>query len=191
MQFHAAYVMRFENMQTPYFKILSIFCFVGILCHCKIFTSPVVNERYYVVQTIYGLSIEEFANNYNVYDYPLIIKLKIIQADTTYKGSVKLAKVGWLKIENYEKLHRKYYKIEPQKKKGTNELFFTKEQEKDKLKTLNSSLNMFKLYFSENCNEIFKNSKKLIKNVEKRKADKLRIKKQLIIQIFESELSYL
>ena len=93
-------------------------------------------------------------------------------------------------IENYEKLYRKYYKIEPQKKKGTNELFFTKEQEKEQLKILNSSLNMFKSYFFANCNDIFKNSKKMVKNVKTRK-EKLRIKKQLIIQIFESELSYL
>jgi hypothetical protein len=94
-------------------------------------------------------------------------------------------------IENYEKLYQEYYKIKPKKKKGTDELYFTKEQEKEQHKILNSSLNKFKLYFSENCNGIFKNITKLVKNVQKQKSEKLRIKKQLIIQIFESELSYL
>ena len=93
--------------------------------------------------------------------------------------------------KKYNEYYTSYYNIKPEKKKDTGELYFTKEQEKEQLKILNTSLNVFKKYFIKNCKSIVKEITKQVKTLEKPDREKSRIKKQLFIQVFESELSYL
>ena len=92
-------------------------------------------------------------------------------------------------VRHYTKSHKEYYDIKPIKK--GNELVYTKEQEKLQLKIIKTSLKLFKDYFVENCKHIVKNIKTQVKQFKENENEKLRIKKQLFIQIFESELSYL
>ena len=94
-------------------------------------------------------------------------------------------------ILSYNKSYEAYYDIKPEKKKDTAELYFTKEQIKDQLKIITSSLKTFKGYFIKNCNTIVKSIHKQVNKLTESDGSKLRIKKQLLIQIFESELSYL
>jgi hypothetical protein len=90
-------------MRTHFSKILLMLFFASCIWCCKNSISPVDDERLYVIETIQGLTVEEFTNRYNVHEWPLAFKIKIIPADTTYHGSANLAKLGWLQIKNWEK----------------------------------------------------------------------------------------
>jgi len=86
-------------MRYQLFLLISILFLDGFLWGCKESTSPTNAEIEYLVQKIDGLSVEEFTKRIGDYDWPLIIKLKKSQLAPPFKGSVKLANLGWQKID--------------------------------------------------------------------------------------------
>jgi len=69
-----------------------------LVCN-KNLTESTDSERTYIVQTIQGISVKEFADNSPTYDWPLVIKLESCKSNGNYIGIVKLAKLDWQKID--------------------------------------------------------------------------------------------
>ena len=88
----------YYKLELPCFLILLGVLFAG----CKDPQSPELTEKIYIVQTIQGLSVAEFAQNINEYSYPEIIKFTKNLRDYNFEGEVRIANIGWSKIENYE-----------------------------------------------------------------------------------------
>ena len=87
-------------MNSKIFLIVAI-CLLSLpqlVCE-KNLTESTESERVYVVKTIQNVSVEEFAVNPLACDWPLVIKLENYKPNGTYEGSVKLANLGWLKID--------------------------------------------------------------------------------------------
>lgn len=53
----------------------------------------------YIVETIQGITVEEFSKRFSAYEWPLAIDLTNGLSDSTFTGEVKLAKVGWTPID--------------------------------------------------------------------------------------------
>lgn len=79
---------------------------VLFLCGCESIVEPSGLEEpsdslwTFIVQTIDGKSVPDFAQNPIDYEWPLEIKLENYEAGHTLKGEVRLANLGWVKIDS-------------------------------------------------------------------------------------------
>ena len=84
------------------FTLICFFVLGAVFLYCKDLTSPEYAEKIYIVQTIYGMSVDEFAQNIDDYCYSLKIKFTNYPKDYNFEGAVYLVNSGWQEIVNYE-----------------------------------------------------------------------------------------
>jgi len=97
-------------MYSKFFSILFTIILSVLFAGCNIFSpetntkdtkKPGAQNRIYSVQTIGGMSVEDFIEkneNADNWDCPLEIELYNSQPDTLFEGQVKLYTLGWLEI---------------------------------------------------------------------------------------------